>query len=44
MHGPEGYVIVRLAAFRDAGVTLLDVQPIGSYPYGDVERVKEWIA
>jgi F420-dependent oxidoreductase-like protein len=42
--GTEGYVKDRIAAFRAAGVTLLDVQPIGSDPYGDVERVKEWIS
>jgi F420-dependent oxidoreductase-like protein len=42
--GPEGYVKERIAAYRAAGVTLLDVQPIGPDPLGDVERVKEWIS
>src|SRR6266581_4537555 len=42
--GPEGYVKDRIAAFQAAGVTLLDVQPIGPDPYADVARVKEWIA
>jgi hypothetical protein len=42
--GPEGYVKDRIAAFKAAGVTLLDVQPIGPDPVGDVGRVKEWIS
>ena len=42
--GPEGYVKDRIAAFKAAGVTLLDVQPIGPDPLGDVARVKEWIS
>jgi len=42
--GPEGYVRDRIAAFKAAGVTLLDVQPIGPDPIGDVARVKEWIS
>ncbi len=42
--GPEGYVKDRLAAFKAAGVTLLDVIPIGPDPLGDVARVKDWIS
>jgi F420-dependent oxidoreductase-like protein len=42
--GPEGYVRDRIAAFQAAGVTLLDVTPIGPDPLGDVARVKEWIS
>jgi hypothetical protein len=42
--GPEGYVKDRIAAFKAAGVTLLDVQPIGPDPLGDVARVREWIS
>ena len=42
--GPEGYVKERIAAFKAAGITLLDVQPIGPDPIGDVARVKEWIS
>jgi F420-dependent oxidoreductase-like protein len=42
--GPESYVRERIAAFKAAGVTLLDVQPIGPDPVGDVARVKEWIS
>lgn len=42
--GPDGYVRDRIAAFKAAGVTLLNVEPIGPDPYGDVERVKSWIS
>jgi F420-dependent oxidoreductase-like protein len=42
--GSEGYVKDRIAAFKAAGVTVLDVQPIGPDPIADVRRVKEWAA
>jgi hypothetical protein len=42
--GPEGYVKERIAAFKAAGVTLLDVQPVGPEPHRDVERVKQWLS
>jgi F420-dependent oxidoreductase-like protein len=42
--GPEGYVKDRIAAFKAAGVTLLDAQPIGPDPLGDVARIKEWVS
>jgi F420-dependent oxidoreductase-like protein len=42
--GPASWVKERIAAYREAGVTLLDVHPIGSDPLGDVERVKAWIS
>ena len=42
--GPEGFVRDRIAAYRAAGVTVLDVEPVGPDPFGDVERVREWIA
>jgi F420-dependent oxidoreductase-like protein len=42
--GPAEYVKDRIAEFRAAGVSLLDVQPIGPDPLGDVARVKDWIA
>jgi F420-dependent oxidoreductase-like protein len=42
--GPEGYVKDRIAAFKAAGVTLLDLQPIGPHPVEDVARVKEWVS
>ncbi|MDQ6674226.1 MAG: LLM class F420-dependent oxidoreductase [Chloroflexota bacterium] len=40
--GSAGYVKDRIAAFKAAGVTLLDLQPIGPNPVQDVARVKEW--
>jgi F420-dependent oxidoreductase-like protein len=42
--GPAGYVRDRLAAFREAGVTVLAVQPIGPDPVRDLAQVKEWLA
>jgi F420-dependent oxidoreductase-like protein len=42
--GPEGYVKDRIAAFKAAGVTLLDLQPIGPDPVHDVEQVKKWVS
>jgi F420-dependent oxidoreductase-like protein len=42
--GPEGYVKDRIAAFKAAGVTLLDLQPIGPNPIQDVAKVKEWVS
>jgi F420-dependent oxidoreductase-like protein len=42
--GPEAYVRERVAAFRSAGVTVLDVEPIGPDPLGDVARVKDWLS
>jgi F420-dependent oxidoreductase-like protein len=42
--GPAGYVKDRIAAFKAAGVTLLDVQPIGQHPVKDVEMVKSWVS
>ena len=42
--GPTSWVKERIAAHREAGVTLLDVHPIGPDPLGDVERIKEWIS
>jgi len=42
--GSEGFVRERIAALKASGVTILDVQPIGPDPIGDVRRVKEWIS
>ena len=42
--GPEGYVKDRIAAFKAAGVTMLDIQPIGPNPLQDVARIKELIS
>jgi F420-dependent oxidoreductase-like protein len=42
--GPAEYVKERLQVFKQAGVTVLDVQPIGPDPLGDVRKVREWLA
>jgi F420-dependent oxidoreductase-like protein len=41
--GPEGYIKERLAAFAEAGVTHLNVTPIGGDPVAMVEKVRSWI-
>jgi F420-dependent oxidoreductase-like protein len=40
--GSEGYVKDRIAAFREAGVTVLNVTPVGPDPVKLLEQVKEW--
>jgi F420-dependent oxidoreductase-like protein len=40
--GPESYVKERIAAFREAGVTNLQVAPVSDDPVGLVRRLKEW--
>jgi F420-dependent oxidoreductase-like protein len=40
--GPEAYVKERIAAFREAGVTVLNVTPVDRDPVGLVRRLKEW--
>jgi hypothetical protein len=40
--GPEGYVRERIQAFKEAGVTVLNVVPVGSDPAALVEQVKAW--
>ncbi len=42
--GPEGYVKERIAAYKEAGVTVLNVTPMGPEPQRIVERVKELVA
>ncbi|MEZ5193942.1 MAG: hypothetical protein R2734_16595 [Nocardioides sp.] len=42
--GPASYVRERIAAFRDAGVTNLQVTPVGPDPAALVAQVKEWLA
>jgi F420-dependent oxidoreductase-like protein len=42
--GPAGYVRERIAAFREAGVTVLAAQPIGADPAQDLAQVKEWLS
>lgn len=40
--GPEGYVKERVAAFKESGVTILNVVPIGEKPTELLEKVKAW--
>jgi len=40
--GSEGWVKDRIAAFKDAGVTVLNVVPVGADPVELVEKVKAW--
>jgi len=42
--GPAGYVRERVEAFRDSGVTVLSVQPIGPDPLGSLRQVREWLS
>ena len=42
--GPESYVKERIAAFREAGVTNLQVTPVDADPAGLVARLKEWVS
>lgn len=41
--GPEGYVRERIEAFRAAGVTMLNVTPVGPDPAKLIEKVKSWL-
>ncbi len=40
--GPEGYIKERLAAFKEAGVNVLNVTPIAERPTEVVEKLKAW--
>lgn len=40
--GSPGYVQERIAAFRESGVTVLSITPVGPDPVRVVEQVKEW--
>ncbi|MEU3016879.1 LLM class F420-dependent oxidoreductase [Nocardiopsis sp. NPDC007018] len=42
--GPESHVRERVEAFRAAGVTQLNVTPVGENPARLIEKVKEWAA
>ena len=45
--GPESYVKERIEAFRESGVTNLQVTPVppdGSDPADTIRRVKEWVS
>jgi F420-dependent oxidoreductase-like protein len=41
--GPEGYIKERLAAFAEAGVTHVNVTPVGADPVAMIEKVRSWI-
>jgi len=42
--GPASYVRERIAAFREAGVTSLNVHPATDDPVATIEQLKEWVA
>jgi F420-dependent oxidoreductase-like protein len=42
--GPESYVKERIEAFREAGVTSLQVTPVADDPPALVRRLKEWVS
>ena len=42
--GDAGYVKDRIEAYRDSGVTVLNVQPIGPNGLRDVETIAGWVA
>lgn len=41
--GPEGFVRERLAAFAEAGVTVLNVIPVGGDPVATIDRLRSWM-
>ncbi|HEY0950761.1 LLM class F420-dependent oxidoreductase [Nocardioides sp.] len=42
--GPASYVQERIAAFREAGVTSLQVSPASEDPAATIAQIKEWVA
>jgi F420-dependent oxidoreductase-like protein len=42
--GPASYVEERIAAFREAGVTHLNVVPVGDDPAAVVSQLKDWVS
>ena len=42
--GPASYVQERIAAFREAGVTNLQISPVSDDPFATVAQVKEWVS
>jgi F420-dependent oxidoreductase-like protein len=42
--GDEGFVKDRLAAYKEAGVTMLNVTPVGENPVEIIAKLKEWSA
>jgi F420-dependent oxidoreductase-like protein len=42
--GPEGYVKERLAAYKESGVTLLNIAPLGRDQVDIVAKIRDWAA
>jgi F420-dependent oxidoreductase-like protein len=42
--GDEAFVADRVSAFREAGVTVLNVTPVGPGGVGDIETLASWLA
>ena len=42
--GPEGYIKERLAAYRESGVTLLNIAPLGRDRVDIVAKIRDWAA
>lgn len=42
--GPASYVQERIAAFREAGVTNLQISPVSDDPAATVAQIKEWVS
>lgn len=41
--GPKGFVKERIEAYREAGVTILSINPVGPDPVGTIETLRELI-
>src|SRR5690606_26889983 len=41
--GSEGYVKERIAAYKEAGVTVLNITPVDPNPVALIEKVKGWV-
>lgn len=41
--GPASYVKERIAAYREAGVTILIADPVGSDARHDLEQIRNWL-
>ena len=41
--GPRSYIKERVGAFKEAGVTVLSVNPVGDDPVGTVEQLRELV-
>jgi F420-dependent oxidoreductase-like protein len=41
--GPAGYVKERIAAYKEAGVTVLNVTPVGHDPVATLSQLREWV-